>query len=173
MRSNERPDASGRRPKELTGRTVLICLVAFFAVVVGANAIMIRAAISTFGGVDTDNAYQAGLAFTREVAAVEAQDALHWQVEAKVSTSPEATLVEITAHDANNRPLSGLDATARLMHPTDQRADKVVPLDESMAGTFRGRGESVLGHWTLVTELSRNGTVMFRSRNRVFFSEKR
>ena len=54
---------------------VLICLVAFFAVVAGVNGIMIRAAVSTFGGVETGNAYQAGLAFAQEIAAVEAQDA--------------------------------------------------------------------------------------------------
>ena len=75
----------GGRPKELTGRMVLFCLVAFFAVVAGVNAIMIRAAVSTFGGVETANAYQAGLAFAREIAEAAAQDALHWQVKAKVS----------------------------------------------------------------------------------------
>ena len=46
--------------RPLTGRTVLICLIAFFAVVAIVNGIMIRAAISTFGGVETGSAYQAG-----------------------------------------------------------------------------------------------------------------
>ena len=45
---------------------------------------MIRAAISTFGGVETGSSYQAGLAFEREIAAARAQDALHWQVKANV-----------------------------------------------------------------------------------------
>ena len=39
--------------RQLTGRMVLICLVGFFVVVAGVNAIMIAAAISTFGGVET------------------------------------------------------------------------------------------------------------------------
>jgi hypothetical protein len=34
---------------------------------------MIRAAVSTFGGVETESAYQAGLAFARETAAVTAR----------------------------------------------------------------------------------------------------
>ena len=54
---------------------VLICLVAFFAVVAGVNAVMIRAAVSTFGGVETDSAYQAGLAFAREIAAARRRSA--------------------------------------------------------------------------------------------------
>ena len=64
---------------------MLVGLVAFFAAVAGVNAIMIWAAVSTFGGVETESSYQAGLAFAQETAAVAAQDALHWQVKAKVS----------------------------------------------------------------------------------------
>ena len=74
--------ANTGRPKELTGRMVFICLVAFFAVIAAVNAVMIRAAVSTFSGIETANSYQAGLAFAREIAAAEAQDALHWQVQA-------------------------------------------------------------------------------------------
>ena len=164
--------AYGRRPqkaaRQVTGRMVLICLVAFFGVIAGINGIMIKLAISTFGGVDTENAYQAGLAFARETEAVARQDALHWQVRANVSTAADATLVELVARDADGRPLTGLDATARLLHPTDKRADHEVPLDEAAAGTFRGRDEAVHGQWALVIELSRDGKPVFRSRNRVF-----
>ena len=46
----------------LTGRIVFVCLVLFFATIAAVNAIMIRAATVTFGGVETANAYQAGLA---------------------------------------------------------------------------------------------------------------
>src|SRR5712672_702694 len=123
--TDQNPGA-GCRKREVTGRMVLICLVAFFAVIAGVNAVMIRAAVSTFGGVETGNAYQAGLAFAREIAAVEAQAALHWDVRAKVSAAAGATEVEVTAADTVGRPLAGLAATARLVHPADKRADHVV-----------------------------------------------
>jgi nitrogen fixation protein FixH len=157
-----------QRPRELTGRTVLMCLVGFFAVVAGVNAIMIRAAVSTFGGVETANAYQAGLAFGRDIAAAEAQDALHWQVRAKVAADNGATLVEVIATDAAGRPLAGLRATALLAHPTNGRGDHIIPLDENAPGTFLGRTTAVTGQWSLVIELSRDGNRMFRSKNRVF-----
>ena len=66
------PGAGCRREKatrQVTGRIVLICFVAFFAVVAGVNAVMIRAAVSTFSGIETENPYQAGLAFEREILA--------------------------------------------------------------------------------------------------------
>jgi nitrogen fixation protein FixH len=158
----------GVRPKEVTGRMVLICLVAFFAVVTGVNAIMIEAAVSTFGGVETENAYRAGLAFDREAAAARAQDALHWQVQAKVSPQAGATLVEVIANDAADRPLAGLQASARLAHPADRRADHPVQLHEIAPGRFQGTTAAVVGQWALEIELSRAGTLMFRSKNRVF-----
>ena len=55
---------------------MLIALVVFFGVVAGVNGIMIRAAVTTFGGVETGSSYQAGLAFERELAAAQAQNAL-------------------------------------------------------------------------------------------------
>ena len=61
--SNQSSGRDGRRPRELTGRTVLFCLVTFFAVVAGVNAVMIGAAVSTFSGIETTNAYQAGVSF--------------------------------------------------------------------------------------------------------------
>ena len=160
-------DAS-QASRQVTGRMVLACLVGFFAVIAGVNAIMIRAAVSTFGGVETGNAYQAGVAFAREIAAAEAQDALHWDVRAKVSAAAGATELEVMATDAAGRPLTGLTATARLVHPADKRADHVVALGEDAPGVFKGRTDAVAGQWALVIELARDGTRMFRSSNRVF-----
>jgi nitrogen fixation protein FixH len=160
--------AIGRRSRELTGRTVLICLLFFFAVVAGVNAVMIRAAVSTFGGVETESSYQAGLAFAGEIAAAEAQDALHWQVEARLSAGDGTTLVELTVKDAGNQPLADVQATGRLAHPTDTRADHVLSFDEDASGKLRGHADAVHGQWILEIELSRAGERLFRSKNRVF-----
>jgi nitrogen fixation protein FixH len=165
------PDAmerDGCRSPRVTGRVVLICLVAFFAVIAGVNAVMVVAAVSTFGGVETRNAYQAGLAFGRETAAAAAQDALHWRVKAKVAAERGATRVEVAAADAAGRPLAGLQAAARLVHPTDQRSDRVVTLREDAPGTFAGTAAAAVGRWTLEIELSRDGARLFRSRNGIF-----
>jgi nitrogen fixation protein FixH len=156
------------RSRELTGRTVLICLIAFFAVVGGVNAVMIRAAVSTFGGVETDSAYRAGLAFAGEAAAAKAQDSLHWDVKGTLQPAGAgATRLEVIARDGAGQRLRGLQAVARLAHPADRRADRDVPLIEEDAGTFGGTVDAAAGQWDLVIELTRDGRQIFRSRNRV------
>jgi nitrogen fixation protein FixH len=147
---------------------VLLCLLSFFALVAGVNALMIRAAVSTFGGIETENAYQAGLAFGEQMAAARAQDALHWRVEAKVSPSAGASLIELTVQDEGTQPAAGLQAGGRLAHPTDRRADRALSFEEQAPGTYRARTDAVHGQWALEIELSRAGERLFRSRNRVF-----
>jgi nitrogen fixation protein FixH len=157
-----------RPPREITGRMVLICLIAFFAVVVGVNMIMVRAAISTFGGLETESSYKAGLAFGGEIAAAQAQEARHWQVAGKIfPASDGTTAVAINAQDAVGRPLTGLDAVVRLAHPTDRRLDHTLVMRENAPGQFRGTTASAMGEWDLVIELSRGEERLFRSRNRV------
>jgi nitrogen fixation protein FixH len=152
----------------LTGRMVLAGLVAFFAVVIGVNAIMIHAAVSTFGGVETESSYRAGLAFAREAAIVEAQDARHWNVTAKAVIESNATVVEVTARDASGLPITNLAATASLVHPTDRRADHAVSLVSDGTGHFRGTTVAIAGQWDLVIDLSRDDERLFRSKNRVW-----
>lgn len=156
---------ASRRP--LTGRTVLICLVAFFGVVTLANAIMIRAAVSTFSGVETGSAYQAGQNFKHEASAALAQEERHWQVRAHLRPADGKTLIEIDARDAAGRPLAGLEAAAQLQHPTDRRADQTIALSEATSGHFRGTAAPLSGQWDVLIDLSRGGERVFRSRNRV------
>jgi nitrogen fixation protein FixH len=157
-----------RQPKELTGRMVLLCLVGFFGVVAAVNAFMMGAAISTFAGLDSDSPYQAGLAFEEEIAAARAQQALHWQVQAKVASMDGGeTRVEISARDASGTPLSGLGATARFVHPTDRRLDRDLAVTQDAPGHFSGATGMAAGQWDVVIDLSRDGVRQFRSKNRV------
>lgn len=158
-------EACSLRP--VTGRMVLFCLIAFFGVISIANGILIHAAISTFGGLETSSSYQAGLAFAREVDAARSQEALHWNVEAKFPVTAGVTLLDIDARDAAGRPLTGLDARAWLSHPTDRRFDRDMDLREAPSGHFGATVGKIAGQWDLVIELSRGGERLFRSRNRV------
>ena len=158
----------GRRAKEVTGRTVLVCLVAFFGVIFAVNAVMIRAAVSSFGGLETESSYQAGLDFERETARARAQTALHWRVDARLAPLHEGTTwLTVMARDTQGQALKGLTATARLVRPTDQQDDRVVALQETQPGEFRGGTAALAGQWDLVLELRRDGARVFRSKNRV------
>jgi nitrogen fixation protein FixH len=159
--------------KPLTGRAVLVMLVAFFGIVIGVNLVLMRFAINTMSGTDVDSAYRASLAYEREIRAAHDQDTRHWRVEAHIERGPaDGARVRIVARDSVGAPLSGLDFSARLERPADKRADRTIALTEVETGIYRGSAEGVLaGQWNLVLEGDTGGKRVFRSRNRVMLND--
>ena len=157
-----------RKPRELTGLAVLLWLVAFFGVVFVVNGFMAKAAIATFGGVETSSSYKAGQMFEQEVAKAERQDARRWQVDGKLTRdrAGEAVL-DISARDDKGAALTGLSAKARLAHPADERLDHVIELARIGAGEFKGEIEAQPGQWELIVDLYRGDDRVFRSRSKV------
>ncbi len=155
-------------PRELTGRHVLFCLLGFFGVVFGVNAWLVKAATSTFGGVETTSSYKAGLMFEQDVASAERQDELHWRVDGNLArdNAGDAAL-EISVRDVSGVPITGLTAHARLAHPADERLDHFIALNRVEAGNFRGQTQAQSGQWELIVDLYRDGARVFRSRSRV------
>ena len=161
-----------RRPREVTGRTVLFCVVAFFGVVSLVNGIMIREAISTFGGLETESSYKAGLTFGREIAASEVQEQRHWNVTAKVGSIIDGQLqIDLTARDMRGQPLAGYEALVHLSHPTNRHLDHTVLLQNSGPGRFKGQIEASAGQWDLIVDLRRDDERMFRSRERMALTD--
>lgn len=155
-------------PRQLTGRAVLLILLAFFGVVIAVNVIMARYAVSTFAGVETESSYKAGLAFEAEHAAAERQMGRHWNVSVNLaSPGGEAREVVVRVLDASGQPLSALVADGRFSHPTDARRDvdlDLVPLGD---GRYRARAAAGPGQWDLVIDFAQGGERLFRSKNRV------
>jgi nitrogen fixation protein FixH len=156
------------RARELTGRMVLLWLVVFFGAVFAVNAVLVRAAISTFGGVETTSSYKAGLQFEQDVATAQRQDALHWQVSGKLARDAAGqAALDVEARDANGAPLTGLTVDARLAHPANERLDHVIPVQPAGSGRFHGQASAPPGQWELIVDLYRGDTRLFRSRSRV------
>ncbi len=157
-----------RKTRELTGMHVLLCLLGFFGVVFAVNAVLVKAAISTFGGVETSSSYKAGLMFEQEVARAGQQDELRWQVGGNIARNKAGEAVlDISARDAQGAPLAGIAAQARLAHPADERLDHVITLDRTNTGLFHGEAQAQPGQWELIVDLYRDDTRVFRSRSRV------
>lgn len=156
------------KPRELTGRHVLLWIVSFFAVVFAVNGVLVRAATSTFGGLETQSSYKAGLMFEREVAKAERQDELKWQVDGKlVRDQAGEAVLDISVRDAQGLSVGGLSADATLAHPADSRLDRVIHLARSGAGAFHGADSAPPGQWELIVDFYRGEARVFRSRSRV------
>jgi nitrogen fixation protein FixH len=153
--------------RELTGRKVLAMLLVFFGLVMVVNVVMVKAAISTFGGVDTRSSYEAGRQFEGEVAKVAAQNARDWRVDESLAPSGDAQVLSVDLHDAKGAPVTGVAVEAKLAHPVDERNDVTVALAEIDAGTFRGRAVVPAGVWEIELLVVRGDEQLFRSKNRV------
>lgn len=152
----------------LTGRKVALMFLGFFAVVSGVNFVMIRAAVSTFAGLETKNSYQAGLIYEREIVAAAQQNERHWTVEANLRTTADGpTSVFILARDRAGTPLSGLESEVRFIHPASSRRDVVLTAKETGAGLYQATVDDIHGNWTLDLILARDGKRLFRSTSRV------
>jgi len=158
---------NSRTPRPITGRMVLVWLVAFFGVVFAVNGVLIHQALSTLTGVDTESAYQAGRMYEQEVAMAKAQDARGWRVDATVTPSRDGARLELSARDAAGAPVTDIEATVVFERPTDRRLDRNVAVVADAPGQFHGAAAVAPGQWDLVIELSRRGEQMFRSKNRI------
>lgn len=157
-------------PKPLTGRKVLVMLIAFFGIVIGVNVTMMKLAISTLPGTEVENPYAEGIHYEQQIMAAHEQAARKWQVNAHIQRSAGggATL-QVEARDASGRPMTGLKFQGRLERPTDKRADQPVELAEEGIGIYRGNAAAVApGQWDLVIEGdAKSGQRVFMSVNRV------
>jgi nitrogen fixation protein FixH len=157
---------AGGRP--LTGRKVLLMLVGFFGCIFVANAALVHYAISTFRGEVADHPYEAGLAFNQEIAAAQAQEALHWTVSGVLSRAESnREQIEIEAHDAKGKAVTGLQFVATLVAPADKANDRILELSEIAPGVYRGQVAVVNGAWDLLIEAKRGGGRIYRSKNRI------
>ncbi|MBM6583611.1 FixH family protein [Microvirga sp. BT689] len=160
--------AKERAPRPITGRTVLIYFLGFFGIVFAMNFYMVRVAVSSFSGVETESSYKAGLSFKNDIAAANAQDARHWSVEATLQRGDTSGVI-ITARDAQGQALAGLTAEVRLAHPSDKRRDVMLEFAELTPGRFKNLTPIPEGQWDLVIGLTRETETVFRSKSRVSF----
>ena len=161
------PKVRFAEPGVLTGRKVLLMLVAFFGFIIVVNVFMMQAAISTFGGVDTKSSYEAGRMFEGEVAKAAAQTARDWQVNAHLAPSGGEQVLSVDLTDAHGAPVTGVDVAATLAHPVDERNDVTVALAEAGPGVYRGQAVVPGGVWELNLLVAKGGQQLFRSKNRV------
>jgi nitrogen fixation protein FixH len=159
------PEAASMRP--ITGRFVLLCILAFFGVVVAVNLTMVRFALTSFGGVETRNAYQAGLQFSHEIAEARVQKSRQFQIDVKIGQSDGLSTIELAARNEKGLPVSGAELIVTVGHPADRRQDGVIAAHEISPGIYRGKGIVQHGQRDLVIELFRDGQRIFRSKNRV------
>ncbi|MBI5165328.1 MAG: FixH family protein [Magnetospirillum sp.] len=111
--------------------------VGVFGVVLAVNGALAYFATTTFTGLETEQAYDKGLAYNRNLAAAKAQQEMGWAVEAAFAPlSPTRVDITVTYRDRTGQPVDGLDVKAQMLRPTTAGYDHQVVLPAKGAGTY-------------------------------------
>ncbi len=129
-----------------TGRHFSVIIVAFFAVVIGVNLMMARAATSTFGGVVVENSYVASQQFNGWLNEAAKEKALGWSAAAGRDRQGRVTV------SLRGAPPAGVDLTAIARHPLGHQPDQILRFQRQADGTFLSQQTLPAGRWRLRLE---------------------
>ena len=103
-----------------------------FGVIIAVNAVLVVFSLSSWTGLETEDAYNKGIAYNEVLAAAEAQSARGWSA----AMAYEAGSVEVTLTDKSGAGIAGLTVTAALIRPTHEGYDQTVTLAEVGMGRY-------------------------------------
>lgn len=157
----------------LRGPHVLAAMIAFFAVIVAADATLIYKALSTFGGLDDVNAYRHGLAYNQRIASEREQARLGWSDSVVAEDLPRRLTVSLS--EANGAAVTGKSVVAEIGRPATTRFDTRFELSEVAPGRYAvplPSGE--VGTWVLTLSVyetaSHAGEPRYKSRRRLWLA---
>ena len=150
-------------------RWIPFAFVGFFAVVLVTNAAMIWLAFATWTGLETESAYQKGLAYNDRLAEARAQTARGWQVDvAFAERAPRRLAIALDLADRHGNPLERALVAATLLRPTHEGHDRRVALERRLHGRYAAEVELPLaGQWDVDLKVEAAGEV-WRGARRVF-----
>lgn len=168
------------RPTErfgkLTGRHVLIIMILSFGVIFAVNGFFIYEALSTFDGIEADDAYQRGRAYNKDLAAMEAQKALGWKAELSQPVSAAGGITHLAARftDKTGAPLTGLKVSATFFRPVMVGADQTAIMRETAPGRYEADFKlGYDGNWIVRLAALGTGNEKFAQETRAFIKPAR
>ena len=133
-----------KEPRKITGRMVLIGMIAFFGVVSAVNGVFIYFALDTWPGLAVENSYERGLNYNEVLNQARRQSQFGWTT--SLRAVPEGITFELT--DRDKRPVSYADVAVKLSRPASARFDQEFVLTETSAGTYSVKAVNLeQGRW--------------------------
>lgn len=154
----KQPDSNSGTPltgTPLTGTKVLIWFLGFFFVVIGANITMSWFALSTFSGVETEDAYSKGRDYNEEIARAKAERDLGWVIKVEASSpGPGETFLTLTITDKEGSALEALDVSGLLVRVVHEGSDQPIIFAPLGQGRYVAAARLPLpGRWQLRAEV--------------------
>lgn len=117
-------------------RRFMVIIIGFFLVVFAVNGVFMYKAFQTHPGVETENAYERGLAYNALLERAEAAEDLGWAYNLEAARGAETTAISIQIVDAGATPLQGLDVKGKAFWPVKEGHDLVFDLAEVTPGVY-------------------------------------
>ncbi len=163
------PQPGTRMVKEITGRHVLVLMLAFFGVIIATDAYLVYKAVSTFGGIETKDAYRKGVSYNERIANERTQEALGWTKEVRL----EKDELRIAVRDKDHKGVEGLQISALFGRPATNTEDRTLALTQIGSGEYMATvGDIAPGNWVAALEarepLSGSGAIVYQSKVRLW-----
>jgi nitrogen fixation protein FixH len=137
------------------GRHVLLALIAFFGVMILANAIFLYFAVATFSGGDASNAYSKGLHYNETLVAAKLQGKRGWRSD--LAYDDKTGRLTLKVLDRAAAPINGLQVVADLERPATDKEDRKVVLKELGEGVYAATVDLAPGAWVIAIDSSGRG----------------
>ncbi len=149
--------------RPLTGRKVLLIILAFFGVIITVNLVLAFNAIRTFPGLEVKNSYVASQQFD---ALREAQIGLGWRL--AVDYGDGELMLRFV--DAAGQPVQPAKLEATVGRATERRSD-VTPVFEYSDGIFKAPLDLAPGIWEVRLKAYSDDGTLFRQTRELFVKE--
>ena len=137
----------GKTEKQLTGKHVLLAVLAFFGVIISVNMFMAYVAVDSFSGLETENPYSRGKAYNQELVKAAEQKHLGWTT--VVEFQDAKLFAKILDKDGN--AVTNKDLRVFLRRPATNKEDKhLVLVANPQGGYISEKLENLLdGRWSV------------------------
>ena len=146
------PQAAARVSRD---RWIPWSFVAFFVLLVLADGVFVALALTSWTGLDTEQAYAQGLAHNQTLARTRAQDERGLRSRLDVAPDGENVRVEFALMDRNGDSIAGGIADVIFHRPTQAGLDFAFPLREQAPGRYSGIARlAAPGQWDVRISVS-------------------
>ncbi|CDX12371.1 Nitrogen fixation protein FixH [Mesorhizobium plurifarium] len=159
------------KPREFTGKHMLVSILAFFTVVIGVNVTMATLAQTSWTGLVVENTYVASQQFNEEAKKGRAQAALGWKGKLTVASGE----VRYSLVDSQGKPVPLRGVKVLFRHPAYEAEDEALTLAAVAGGAgsadaFAVRHTPRNGVWIVEIDADAGLASPFRDVRRVMIS---
>jgi nitrogen fixation protein FixH len=134
-----------KKPKEFTGRHMLIIIISFFGVIFSVNFFMAMSAKKAWTGLVVKNTYVASQEYNTKLANANAQHAKGWTSDIKY----DAGILTFSLLDGANKPLKADLVTTLVSRPVGTKDDQKLTLTLQENGSYIANTQIPTGTWNI------------------------